>query len=113
MSIVYYIAPEQVAEFKHLYQTSSLRPNMKVNYVVQEDPLLYPVNKLRNMAIAQDSFLPVGHGRVAVSYCFPISIPCSLDIPCDYHTPQIRSRRRPSRDHRSRLPDIHGEVFQL
>ena len=53
MSIVYYIAPEQVAEFKRLYQMSSLRPNMKVNYVVQEDPLLYPVNKLRNMAIAQ------------------------------------------------------------
>ena len=53
MSIIFYVLPTEVEEYRRLYKTSPIRPNMKISYLVQEDPLFYPVNKLRNMAISQ------------------------------------------------------------
>lgn len=53
MSIIYYITPEEVKEFQRLKKTSNIRPNMNINYVIQNDPNIYPLNTLRNMAIAQ------------------------------------------------------------
>lgn len=55
MSIVFCIPPSEVANYTKLYQSSVIRPNMKITYYVQNDPNLYPVNYLRNRAIKQVS----------------------------------------------------------
>lgn len=51
MSIVYYFPPENETYFLSLKASANLRPNIIVDYVIQTDPLNFPINTLRNRAI--------------------------------------------------------------
>ena len=52
MSIVFYFPPENLTYYQELRKNTTLRPNMKVDYVIQEDPDYFPINVLRNKGSA-------------------------------------------------------------
>ena len=51
MSIVYYISEEEENSYLQLLSNSTLRENIRVDYVIQTDPSFFPINYLRNRAI--------------------------------------------------------------
>ena len=48
MSIVYFFPPENLTYFQELRANTKLRSNIIVDYFVQEDPDIFPINVLRN-----------------------------------------------------------------
>lgn len=51
MSIVYFIPEKDISDLKALMKNTTLRDNIHIQYVIQKNASVYPINALRNRAV--------------------------------------------------------------